>query len=1517
MNQKNIFMRWLDKRRPLSLLFLLALFMSSSLEVMADDARLTTRTESQYSSFTVSKSKGFIEFYLYMGEDNLDNNGAYSFWNSNPEICVDGKTICTLKDIGLPVMNENGITTGAQLINTLSNIRGQNGIQGKWYNNHWYYVYSHDPRYDSKYKEYWITIGIHVGWNMAGGNHKIEVKGEWCNNGNCYQTSKSYEMNSNDVTTFPDKIGTFKRKNKAITYEQSSGFTAEDDWRYAVAMYNSADRVGYTDNTNSKNYGYVDLPVKGTSIETDFSADNFHSYTYYPRIYNYKGSSMKWWGYSNDNKIESNITFYKDYGSVTFSGYPRAKNVTVETLDAYTKKVKISWSKEISDKDHVDENGTWYVFRKKVGNNSSQEIIAKDLSYTTSSFIDDTDKEYYDESVNEKTQYIYTVCFVPNGWTVNTDKDAEGLSDSITYQLNRTFAFSNVHTVCDSTKIRLVWNHTKITDASGSKTYVLQVQRSTDEKTWTKLGNDINITNPQTEGDSIEDKQGLKPHQAYYYRLSMHVQEKDYLSEDISGNLLGGTNVLAFTASRGTYSSVVKLQWTVKQVGSDATHFTLQRRPLGSSDESAYVTVYAISGTESLYSYEDQTAAPGSYYQYRLLYKDDLQTGQSYKSTDGFGMSTGVVSGRVYYNSGTAVEGVKISLSPNNTDGKAISQFRSLKLNGEAKSGIEYKASNADLHNCFDKDFTIQMYLNPDSLKMGTEETRYLLFDAENTFSIHLIKLKSGNYGIAPKIGRTTYFCSFNIAGGEWTHLSFVYTASDKVITIYRKSGDKSESYKRKLASISVPNGAKCLAFGNYAELGCGTPYSGYVDEFRLFNRALSESEISKNYNHTLAGTEDGLAIYWPMDENLGCQTIAYDYSKTNSVANGRVGKMTVAATSSEIVPSADQLSLSAYTDADGNYMVRGIPFSGGGTNYVITPTLGVHSFNPSTSSRFFSLNSLVHSGVDFKDISSFPVSGKVRYSNTTIPVEGAYIYVDGLLASKDGNPVITASDGTYTVDVPIGDHFITVKKTGHTFDGSGRYPTDSLNVGTKHTFESAVSNLDFFDNTTVVVAGRVAGGDVEYAKPLGLGKGNANIGKAVITLDFKDDPDKAIYIHAKRETTGNSYQYVQDASKRTFETVNGLGKADVAENKNVITIETDSLTGEFAVKLPPLKYHSKDISIPNQTDIHFTNSDIDATNVMLEYTDSVKNTNNGYDRFKYNASLKKEYRSTSILDILEHQDGSYGIDKYTVTDINGKKEDVPIYTIDKNDSVIYNFGYPIYEQLGQYTYNVHAYEKYVSMDYKNGNGDYNVDEVPLGKIDVTISNQLASTTSVKASDGTVGTVTDDTFTLDSLGRAQYTFVAGLPNIQTPYTRVMTASYEVDGTQLSWNNKIEAVILGALSTGNNFTTKGPDEVLMVLRDPPGSQSQTVYEKGTEIVKTKSVTGAAHSESAATATIFAGLSDATAKGAPGFMVIQDIESKATITAGVELNASYSHNNTTTETITTTEDIATSDEPDRKS
>ena len=64
---------------------------------------------------------------------------------------------------------------------------------------------------------------------------------------------------------------------------------------------------------------------------------------------------------------------------------------------------------------------------------------------------------------------------------------------------------------------------------------------------------------------------------------------------------------------------------------------------------------------------------------------------------------------------------------------------------------------------------------------------------------------------------------------------------------------------------------------------------------------------------------EDGLFIYWPVDEGIEDQLTAYDYSKTNGVANAHHGNIKLCKVSGTL-PPANMLSLFAVTDSQGNY---------------------------------------------------------------------------------------------------------------------------------------------------------------------------------------------------------------------------------------------------------------------------------------------------------------------------------------------------------------------------------------------------------------------------------------------------------------------------------------------------------------------------------------------------------------------------------------------------------------------
>ena len=175
--------------------------------------------------------------------------------------------------------------------------------------------------------------------------------------------------------------------------------------------------------------------------------------------------------------------------------------------------------------------------------------------------------------------------------------------------------------------------------------------------------------------------------------------------------------------------------------------------------------------------------------------------------------------------------------------------------------------------------------------------------------------------------------------------------------TIDGKSFKESKELNQSINETNL-NGATALGIGNWQNLGASSRYEGYLDEFRIFSRALTLDEIKQNYNHTLNGSEEGLQVYYPFDEGMENQKVAYDFSKQNGIANGHHASAPIAVVGQgNVVPSEDQLSLMTYTDQNGNYMLRGIPFAGEGTSYTIRPTLGIHEFSPTMENRFFNRN--------------------------------------------------------------------------------------------------------------------------------------------------------------------------------------------------------------------------------------------------------------------------------------------------------------------------------------------------------------------------------------------------------------------------------------------------------------------------------------------------------------------------------------------------------------------------------
>ena len=496
---------------------------------------------------------------------------------------------------------------------------------------------------------------------------------------------------------------------------------------------------------------------------------------------------------------------------------------------------------------------------------------------------------------------MYKVVFVPAESPSGTTRselsvEKEGTLSRYTQFFSNEFATDTI-----DDKIVFSWSHQPILSASGSNVVNMTLERSTDKKNWTTLQT-IGINDSETTTGSYEDATGLQTFTTYYYRLRVNVLGKNYESTTATGQLEGMSKVTDFTASRGTYSNMVKLRWMAKQVGTNTTYFTIYRRPLGSADENDWAEIYSTSGTAASYSYDDVTALAGSFNEYKvsvsMMKGDDREPGNE-KRIDGFNIATGVVSGRITYGTGTAVSDAKVVLKQQTSDGSLGTGMHSLLLDG-VNSGLTYKTSEkANMSKLFADDFTVQMYIWPDSEKMwaGDSKDFYHLFNEWNLISFRL-KYNGSKYCIIVNTPDRQSSTGFIIPANQWSHLSFVYKKSTKQLTILVRSNSQVNKVVDTGHTVDASKAGYILGImrdgaNGYASTA-GKAFGGYLDEFRFFSKALTEKEIEQNYNHTLAGNEDGLAIYYPLDEGIPSQSLAYDFSKTNGVANGHHATMAV-----------------------------------------------------------------------------------------------------------------------------------------------------------------------------------------------------------------------------------------------------------------------------------------------------------------------------------------------------------------------------------------------------------------------------------------------------------------------------------------------------------------------------------------------------------------------------------------------------------------------------------------------
>lgn len=833
------------------------------------------------------------------------------------------------------------------------------------------------------------------------------------------------------------------------------------------------------------------------------------------------------------------------------------------------------------------------------------------------------------------------------------------------------------------------------------------------------------------------------------------------LTPDLSNTFDDGS----LLGSKGYYSNRVELNWTVENNANFLSGYNIYRKPLISEDDS--ILIASVNSGNNIYI--DNFADAGMLYEYTIIAQTQCETSTVYSNPSqsvGFRSPFGTVTGNVTYTGGIAVEGVRISA-------ESTSQINgnSLVLDGTQQVSVAHKPTLN-----FENEMLFEAWIRPGSFSNDFE-----LIEKAGSYRVHY-NSGSGNF-------------EFSVEHSDGSMSSLAYSQAGILLNNYSHVGfqmvnDSLHYFLNGQWITGADVSSMAPIQSTLSDIAIGADYEGHLDEARLWNMGKDLDKMEQDYSRILNGTEPNLRMYLRMNEGLA--DYAYDVSRTNGNFNRNHGAISGVPAWSEIIPTNNQLSIAAYTDAAGNYLMN-VPYNGLGEGFVLTPSFLIHQFDPSTRALYIGDGQTVHNNIDFEDISSFTVTGTVFYENTTCPAEGVVLSVDGNQVVIDGQPAATATDGSFEIQVPIGEHFVTVSKPGHGFS-VGRFPETD-----RYDFQDDLAGMAFKDSTLVKVVGRVVGGLREGNKKPGFGFSKNNIGTAEIQF------------------------------------VSQLGNGCSGD-----TLLTNSETGEYVTYLPPLKYVSS-VSIVNDPTIDFGVLDLlDLSGTPQEFTayDTTYTTEGDVvdiDSVSYNRRLDYIHRISPII-VVKDRDG--------INDFIGDS----LYTYvnpNTNDTIVRNlrtapFRWPIFTRRDddyQYRALIKIFERYVNAD-----NTALIDSVPSTDGVLTISNGFADveTAEVELSEFN---------TPDTLKFLVYAFKCVRPNMlenasipDYSYTRTIEMNVVTgSGQAISWDpipavevptggdQKFRAIYLGSKTDGAQFVTAGPQVPDYVLRDPPGSGSSASRE----------------------------------------------------------------------------------------
>ncbi len=1063
-------------------------------------------------------------------------------------------------------------------------------------------------------------------------------------------------------------------------------------------------------------------------------------------------------------------------------------------------------------------------------------------------------------------------------------------------------------------KIEVKWNFVGDYRGIWTSDMVYRVQYVADGIKYSLDYPDRNLT-------SVELTQGIPSCQPIQYTVQICTDMRTISSMTSAPIAMAPSReavITSLTTTKGDSNNRVRLQWTVPKDKNDFSYFTITRALRGDSVATTLVPQMQMNKSLTTFTYEDNSMELGTYYTYTVTGYRECQgsvTPMSSLSETGFALPYGVVTGQITYDGRQGVPNVLVTAT---TDEEVPFPTKEVADTVQAQAAIYFRTLRPVEHNyILGPKYTgthgsVMFWLR----KTGS-------FSGEWTDLIYLhqrINIRLYEDGYVFVRGNNCDIKSKPLSLNEWYHVAVTFTNDS--LTLYlngQVAGSMKFSYYQ----------------GDANSLGGRNSMGEYeMTDIRLYNYCMDSTEIkTTSVQIPLKGDETGLELYYSACEK-GDEVHDLSGHERNLLLRGMSFDETLVKDSIpqqivfRTVNDSTRANYTAYTKSDGTYVITGIPYREAGTYYKIVPTRGTHEFAPANRPLYFNNNTNTHNNVNFTDQTSVRVSGAIYYEGTDYPVEGASLSVDGTLCLVGGVPVLTDANGQFSILVPMGNHYITASKDGHTFAYNGRYPEDPNNAGVTHEFLNDMNDLRFYDNTKLLLVGRVAGGDEEQHKPHGMHRGRANIGRAVITLGASD-----IY-SLNTDSLERVWPMPTDSIVAAGRVVTA-GRRRGADLSHNIVIYTDSQTGEFTALLPPLTYKVKSIVIPSNDDYRFNPLsynpiELGARAGLPLLQDTLRIDSTTVKRVKYHLAFDAPYYVEPVLTVTDamRADLAFGEEWLNWEDEKGKARLVPSFTVDSaTGQPDYRMTYPLFRQGTSYRWRLKITETYVNKDdaqhpvttvlpWKNGivTVKNEIGNRIVAERDTIVTKENDSTSMIPVKRGETLILGENQIALDSTGMGIYQFRAADPNITKPYTLGANMSYKnVYGTrEYSWseNGKFYGIVLGSITNGSDILTSGPDDILYILRNAPGGNSTVSATKGTTFTRTSNNTSTQHWGIGADWKIALGYEKTVAAGAAGFFSLMFMDEKwhwggnITYTGNKSLSKTQTTVNTLTQTVSTT-------------